>query len=138
MKNQLKKASILNLLLESDTQYAIGRVHSLSLDEEMSLIGFLPYTVTDKIYLYDSFYVNLNDDIIVTPHVVRCRHNRAIIPIFHTINKAFNNRYFIMNNLLLGTITSAVSPASFVLTFSSTESLNLDIFSCAALPNCNI
>ena len=42
--SHIHKSSLFNLLNETGMQQAEGRVRSKSLLEEMSLIGFIPYT----------------------------------------------------------------------------------------------
>ena len=60
MENQLQKSSVKNLLQEECIQHATGRVRSASLQEEMSLVGFVPYSLSN-LYLQLAMYMDLND-----------------------------------------------------------------------------
>lgn len=66
MNSQLQKSSLFSLLRETGMQRAEGRVRSKSLLEEMSLIGFVPYT---DYYLHQLVLssVDLNGHLYVAP-----------------------------------------------------------------------
>ena len=61
--------------------------------EEMSLIGFIPFS------LYS--YINQNDRLIVTPYYIRFAQIDNRIPIFDTIKTAQGEKYIIDNNFVV-------------------------------------
>ena len=71
MTSQLDKSSIKSLLLEPNNptgdnfQYAEGRVRSLWFNDEVNLIGFIPYDET-------KMGIDLNSPFVLTPYMIRC------------------------------------------------------------------
>ena len=83
--------------------YAQGTVVSKSLGEEMSLVGFVPYSVSFAFYQL-SMYINLNDTLIVTPYFLRFSQDECIWPIFKTIRLAKNRKYDLDENITVCTL----------------------------------
>ena len=107
MENQLQTSSVKNLLQEEGIQHATGRVRSVSLLEEMSLVGFVPYSLSN-LYLHLSMYMDLNDGLIVTPYCIRFSHINTIYPIFKSIQLASRNKYDVDENLIIGSIVDDI------------------------------
>lgn len=97
---QLEQSSIKSLLQAKGVQQATGRVRSEYLLEEMSLIGFVPYSVYFDYFLEES-KIDLNSHLYVTPYLLRCSSSDSPIPVFHTIRRAAEKEYCIENNLLI-------------------------------------
>lgn len=100
MNLQLQESSIKGLLKSTGFQEAKGRVRSESLQEEMSLIGFLPFSVFYSNYDL-SFNIDLNNHLIVTPYYIRFSKDSAIFPIFTSIAFAEGKRFILHKHLLL-------------------------------------
>lgn len=107
--SQLQKSSLFSLLNETGTQQAEGRVRSTSLMEEMSLIGFIPYT---DYYLYQRFLtgIDLNGHLYVAPNSVRFSKDTPAYPYFKTISKATGKKYKIDGDLYLDPILDEIPP----------------------------
>lgn len=103
MENQIQKSSIKHLLHADGIQHAFGRVRSASLQEEMSLIGFIPYGINENLScdLPVMSSIDLNEHLIVTPHLLRFASSTRTFPIFKSIKKAMGNRYRVDKNLVL-------------------------------------
>ena len=104
---QLEQSSIKSLLHAKGVQQATGRVRSESLLEEMSLIGFVPYSVYFDYFLGES-KIDLNSHLFVTPYLLRCSSNESPIPVFHTIRCAAEKEYCIEKNLLIDSILDEI------------------------------
>lgn len=107
MNSQLQKSSLFSLLCETGMQRAEGRVRSKSLLEEMSLIGFVPYT---DHYLHQLVLssVDLNDHLYVAPHLVRFSKGTPVYPYFKTITKAIGKKYRIDEKLYIDPILDEI------------------------------
>ncbi len=107
MNSQLQKSSLFSLLCETGMQRAEGRVRSKSLLEEMSLIGFVPYT---DYYLHQLVLssVDLNDHLYVAPHLVRFSKDTPVYPYFKTITKAIGKKYRIDEKLYIDPILDEI------------------------------
>lgn len=104
---QLEQSSIKSLLLANGEQQATGRVRSESLLEEMSLIGFVPYSVYFDYFLGES-KIDLNSHLYVTPYFLRCSSSDSPIPVFHTIRRAAEKEYCVKNNLMIDSILDEI------------------------------
>lgn len=107
MNSQLLKSSLFSLLCDTGMQRAEGRVRSRSLMEEMSLIGFIPYTDYYKYQLFLSS-VDLNDHLYVAPYLVRFSRDTPTYPYFKTITKAMGKKYKIDEKLYIDPILDEV------------------------------
>lgn len=107
MNSQLQKSSLFSLLCETGMQCAEGRVRSKSLLEEMSLIGFVPYT---DYYLHQLVLssVDLNDHLYVAPYLVRFSKDTPVYPYFKTITKAIGKKYRIDEKLYIDPILDEI------------------------------
>lgn len=107
MNSQLQKSSLFNLLCETCMQRAEGRVRSKSLMEEMSLIGFIPYT---DYYIHHLLLssVDMNDHLYVAPYLVRFSKDTPVYPYFKTITKAIGKKYRIDGNLYIDPILDEI------------------------------
>ncbi len=97
MSNEIQKSSIKEIL---NSGYGITnnkKVRSILFDEEMTLLGFIPFTNT---YLFLDETVNLNDRLIVNPFYVKFPEG-SVYPLFTTIWSAENRNYIVDNNLIL-------------------------------------
>jgi hypothetical protein len=112
MENQLQKSSVKNLLQEEGIQHATGRVRSASLQEEMSLVGFVPYSLSN-LYLQLAMYMDLNDGLIVTPYCIKFSKINTVYPIFKSIQLASRNKYEIDDSLIIGTIVDDIPERNF-------------------------
>ena len=104
MKSQLQNSSLFDLLCVNGMQRAEGRVRSKSLLEEMSLIGFIPYTNNYLFYLGYRLNIDLNDHLFVAPYLVRFSKNTPVYPYFKTISKATGKKYKVDSNLFINPI----------------------------------
>lgn len=100
MDSQLAKSTIFNLLLEKKYIQAEGKVRSVSLEESMSLIGFIPYASTCD----PTFIINMNEDVIVTPSLVRFKSNKNPYPLMKHIRFSERGKYKYNRNLRIATI----------------------------------
>ena len=107
MSTQLEQSSIKSLLHAQGVQQATGRVRSENLLEEMSLIGFVPYSVYYDYFLGES-KIDLNSHLYVTPYLLRCSSSDSPIPVFHTIHRAVEKDYCIENNLMIDSILDEI------------------------------
>lgn len=105
--SQLNKSSLFSLLNENGMQRAEGRVRSKSLLEEMSLIGFIPYTdyYTHQLVLTS---VDLNDHLYVAPYLVRFSKDTPVYPYYKTITKATGKQYRVDGNLYIDPILDEI------------------------------
>lgn len=107
MYSQLNKSSLFSLLNETGMQQAEGRVRSKSLLEEMSLIGFIPYT---NYYLHQLVLtsVDLNNHLYVAPYLVRFSKDTPVYPYYKTITKATGRQYRVNGNLYIDPILDEI------------------------------
>ena len=107
MNSQLLKSSLFSLLGDTGMQHAEGRVRSKSLLEEMSLIGFIPYT---DYYLHQLVLssVDLNDHLYVAPYLVKFSKDTPVYPYFKTITKAIGKKYRIDGKLYIDPILDEI------------------------------
>ena len=98
MNSQLQKSSLISLLRESGCERAEGRVRSTSLLEEMSLVGFIPYT--DYSYVQSVMSsVDLNGHLYVAPYLVKFDKDGPVFPYFKKIIKAEGKKYKLEESL---------------------------------------
>lgn len=119
MSEQLQKASVKELLYEGakdpailfdgeslntdEIEFAKGTVVSESLGVEMSLIGFIPYSVAFGLYQF-SMYINFNDTLIVTPYFIRFSQSDVILPIFQKVSLANKKKYELNKTITICTL----------------------------------
>ena len=119
MSEQLQKSSVKELLYEGaknpsilfdgesinthEIGFARGTVVSESLGVEMSLIGFIPYSVAFELYQF-SMYINFNDSLIVTPYFIRFSQSEVILPIFPKISLANKKKYVLDKTITICTL----------------------------------
>lgn len=106
-KSQLHKSSLFSLLNETGMQQAEGRVRSKSLLEEMSLIGFVPYTDYYIHHLVLSS-VDLNHHLYVAPYLVKFSKDTPVYPYFKTITKATGKQYRVNGQLYIDPILDKI------------------------------
>lgn len=107
MNSQLQLSSIREILLNKGEIYAKGRVKSESMQEEMSLIGFVPYLegADLPLDLYSTLLqCDLNAHLIVTPFFIRYSDDKNIYPVFKSISLTKGNKYKVNKNLIIETI----------------------------------
>lgn len=107
MNSQLQLSSIREILLNKGEIYAKGRVKSESMQEEMSLIGFVPYLegADLPLELYSTLLeCDLNTHLIVTPFFIRYSDDKNIYPVFKSISLTNGNKYKVSQNLIIETI----------------------------------
>ena len=102
MEILLEQTSIKNNLQKVGIEIAKGKVKVEYFEEELSLFGFIPYNVY-KNNLHLSVNVNLNEDIIVTPYLVRFDNKSYPIPLFKKIGLAKDKKYNLNKDLLIDT-----------------------------------
>ncbi len=107
LNSQLEKSSIKSLLHAKGMQQATGRVRSKNLLEEMSLVGFVPYSVFFDSLYYDTG-LDLNDHLFVTPHLLRSSKETFPRPIFKTIADTIEKKYIIDDKLLIDSIIDII------------------------------
>ena len=95
------------MLNETGMQQAEGRVRSKSLLEEMSLIGFIPYTDYYTIQLALNS-VDLNGHLYVAPNLVKFSKDTPAYPYFRTITKATGKQYRIDGKLYIDPILDEI------------------------------
>ena len=105
--SQIHKSSLFNLLNETGMQHAEGRVRSNSLLEEMSLIGFVPYTDYHTIQLALNS-VDLNGHLYVAPYLVKFSKDTPAYPYFKAITKAAGKQYRIDGKLYIDPILDEI------------------------------
>lgn len=105
--SHIHKSSLFNLLNETGMQQAEGRVRSKSLLEEMSLIGFIPYTDYYTIQLALNS-VDLNGHLYVAPNLVKFSKDTPAYPYFRTITKATGKQYRIDGKLYIDPILDEI------------------------------
>ena len=88
-------------------QQAEGRVRSKSLLEEMSLIGFIPYTDYYTHHLVLSS-VYINDHLYVAPYLVKFSKDTPVYPYFKTITKATEKQYTVNGQLYIDPILDEI------------------------------
>lgn len=106
--SQLHKSSLFNLLNETGMQQAEGRVRSKSLLEEMSLVGFIPYTDCYLHQLDFGISIDLNDHLFVAPFLVRFSKDTPVYPFFKTILKAKGKKYKLDGSLYIDSIIDEI------------------------------
>ncbi len=102
MEILLEQTSIKNNLQKVGFEIAAGKVETTYFKGDLSLIGFIPHNIY-KNKLQFSINVNLNEDLIVTPYLVRFSNNRFPIPVFKKVESAEGKNYRIDNDLLIDT-----------------------------------
>lgn len=105
--SHIHKSSLFNLLNETGMQQAEGRVRSKSLLEEMSLIGFIPYTDYYTIQLALNS-VDLNGHLYVAPYLVKFSKDTPAYPYFRAITKATGKQYRIDGKLYIDPILDEI------------------------------
>lgn len=105
--SELQKSSLAYLLNETGMQQAEGRVRSISLLEEMSLIGFIPYT---KDFTIQSILnpANLNSRLFVAPYFVKFSQDTPAYPYFKRISMAEGKQYRVDGKLYIDPILSDI------------------------------
>ena len=103
LESQLHKSSITSLLKKEGEQRALGRVRSQSLSVEMSLIGFIPFTIDEKC----TEMPDMNDSLFVTPYLVKLGEKGKIRNVFKNIRIAEHKEYD-LRNLYVGTVRKSV------------------------------
>lgn len=107
MNSQLQLSSIREILLNEGKIYAKGRVKSESMQEEMSLIGFVPYLEGTNLPLdlYATLLQgDLNAHLIVTPFFIRYSDDNYIYPIFKSISLSNGKKFKVDKNLIIESI----------------------------------
>ena len=127
--SQLHTSSLFSLLDETGIQQAEGRVRSKSLLEEMSLVGFVPYT-DDYLHQLPLKSFDLNGHLYVAPYLVRFSKDTPVYPYFKTITKATGKQYRVDRNLyidpIIDEIPDSVLPSNHVkLPFDGNQLLRL-------------
>lgn len=109
MRNyQLQKSSLFNLLCETGVQQAEGRVRSQSLLEEMSIVGFIPYT-DDYNQLWDfGTSMNLNGELYVAPFLMKFSKDTPVYPYFKTISKAEGKKFILNDHIYIDTVIDKI------------------------------
>lgn len=100
MDTQLAKSTIFNLLQEQKCIKAEGGVRSLSLKEDMTLVGFIPYAAKCDPILF----INMNEDMIVTPSLVRFKNHNRPVPLMKYIKLPEETKYKYNRNIRIATI----------------------------------
>ena len=122
INTQLPKSSIKSLLQAQGMQQATGWVKSESFCEEMSLLGFIPYTA-----FYSFFDLSIKGDInsllFVTPLYVRFVNDSSILPIFSSISDA-NGKKYILNERLLADLLLDEMPESIARYYEKNRPVN--------------
>lgn len=105
--SELHKSSLAYLLNETGLQQAEGRVRSISLLEEMSLIGFIPYT---KYFTIQSILnpANLNSRLFVAPYFVKFSQDTPAYPYFKKISMAKGKQYRVDGKLYIDPILKEI------------------------------
>ena len=100
-KSKLYDSSISEILQSSGYLEANGRVRSVSLLEEMTLIGFVAYT---------PFWINvdLNDHLIVSPYLIRFSKSDTLFPVCKSVKKAKGQKYKIDHHLIIDPILDEI------------------------------
>lgn len=106
--SQLQKSSLFSLLNETGTQQAEGRVRSTSLMEEMSLIGFIPYTDNYMLQMNFGMKIDLDGHLYVAPYLVRFSKDTPVYPYFKTITKATGKQYKMDENLYIDSLLDEI------------------------------
>lgn len=104
VNSELQKSSIYGLVLETGIQHAEGRVRSKSLLEEMSLIGFIPYTDNYIFQMNLGLKVDLNEHLYVAPNLVKFSKKTPAYPVFKTVTKANGKEYEVNKDLYMDSI----------------------------------
>lgn len=99
MEKQLYKSCINSLLQSTGMQQATGRVRSESLQEEMSLIGFIPYHRSNDLSESDIIPININSDFILSPYRIRLKDIKNTFPITQQVSIAKGRKYFVERTL---------------------------------------
>ena len=107
MNSQLQLSSIRDLLFSEGYMQAKGRVRSETMQEEMSLIGFVPFlegaNLPPDIYS-TMLQCDLNAHLIVTPFFIRYSDDKTIFPVFKSISLAKGAKYKVDKNLIIDSI----------------------------------
>lgn len=101
MENQLNKSCVINILHKSGSLQAEGKVRSIHFDDEMSLIGFIPFSSTPE---KATLLFSMNDELIVTPFRVRSKSFQMTFPVMKYITSTKGKEYFVDKNLRIASI----------------------------------
>lgn len=107
MDLQLQESSIRCLLQKKGEQFAVGKVRSESLAEEMTLIGFVPYSLYYRYNLL-SLKADFNDELIVSPYYVRFSKQDQVLPIYRCATIANGKKYPINEKFQLNAVPEDV------------------------------
>lgn len=99
MMKELHESSIINLLQSQGMQQAVGRVCSKSLQEEMSLIGFIPYHRSIDLSESDIIPININSDFVFSPYRIRLKDIKNTFPITHQVSIVKGRKYLVERTL---------------------------------------
>jgi len=108
MYSQLHKSSLYSLLRQTGIQQAEGRVRSKSLLEEMSLIGFIPYTEYSIELWNFGLNVDLNNHLYVAPNLIKFSKDTPAYPYFRAIEAAEGKKYKMDNRLIIDSIIDKI------------------------------
>lgn len=106
MNTKIQEQSLYSQLMKNGSESAEGRVRSLSLLEEMTLIGFVPYNmVWHNSRIATAF--NLNAKLIVTPYYIKVGDN-PVYPYYTKARKAKGLRYSLDEYLIIDKLSEYV------------------------------
>lgn len=100
MRNLLNKSCVINILHKSGSIQAEGKVRSIHFADEMSLIGFIPFSSI----MNATLFLNMNDELIVTPFRVRSKSFQMTLPVMKYITSVKGKEYFFDQNLKIASI----------------------------------
>lgn len=101
MENLLGKSCVINILHENNYLKAEGKVRSIHFDDEMSLIGFIPFSSAPE---KATLLFSMNDELIVTPFRVRSKSFQMTFPVMKYITSTKGKEYFFDKNLKIASI----------------------------------
>lgn len=107
MIGELGKSSVRLLLQDSGEQKAMGRIRSIHFEEEMSLVGFVPFSIIPAYYKF-TMGINLNDHLLVTPYIVKFSKDMPAFPVFKTVSKATGEKIVVDDNLVMDSIIDVI------------------------------
>ena len=107
MDSQLQVSTIREIVLSKGLLNAHGQVKSELIQEDMSLIGFVPFfegaDLPHDIYS-TLLQCDLNTHLIVTPFFIRYSDDKNIYPVFKSISLTNGNKYKVDKNLIIESI----------------------------------
>lgn len=106
MNSQLQKSSIKGQLHSSRMQQAAGRVRSESLQEDMSLIGFIPFHRPGDLLDNSNLTINMDCEFVLSPYRIRFKGIKETFPITQQISVAYGTRYLFARNISTYAITN--------------------------------